>query len=193
MNPRKRQEWKEAATDTVFRAMASIYTGVFSIDLVQDSYDIITSPQRIISMLDGIGSAQQALRDAIWKTVSPNEVQEVLDFVDLATLPGRMESEKCLNIDYKGTISGWVRGSFIETERDSEGKLTQVLYTYQIIDGEKRKELEHFQQLKADYARTEKDNEAAKEAFAKEKVVLEDQNTLLTNENVELQPTVLLP
>lgn len=65
-----------------------------------------------------------------------------------------MESEKCLNIDYRGTISGWVRGSFIEAERDSMGKLTQVLYVYQIIDEEKRKELEHIQRLKESHDRT---------------------------------------
>ena len=158
-----------------FRALSSIYTGVFSINLVDDSYDIINSPKSIISMLNGIASAQQAINCAIQKTVSQDEILDVLSFVNLVTLSERMGSEKYLNIDYKGTISGWVRGSFIEVERDSTGTLVQVLYTYQIIDEKKRKELEHLQKLKDDYARTEKVNEAAKRSLEREKKLLADE------------------
>ena len=87
-----------------FRALSSIYTGVFSINLVDDSYDIINSPKSIISMLNGIASAQQAINCAIQKTVSQDEILDVLSFVNLVTLSERMGSEKYLNIDYKGTI-----------------------------------------------------------------------------------------
>ncbi len=150
---KKRKEKMNA----VSRALASIYTGVFSIDLVNDSYEIVHSSETIRSILGKIASAQQAINFAIQNTVSQDELLEVLTFVNLQTLARRMEYEKCLNIDYKGTISGWVRGSFIEAERDEEGQLTQVLYAYQIIDEEKREELEHLQQLKETYAKTEKD------------------------------------
>ena len=85
-------------------------------------------------MLNGLVSAQQAMNLAIQKTVSQEEVLDVITFVNLNTLSRRMESEKCLNIDYKGTISGWVRGSFIEVERDSAGRLVKVLYAYQVIN-----------------------------------------------------------
>lgn len=170
---------KQKTIDAVYSAFSSIYTGVFFIDLFNDSYEIISSPKTIASMLEGIASAQQAINCAIQKTVLQDELLDVLTFVNLVTLPGRMRSEKSLNIDYRGNISGWVRGSFIEVERDSTGKLKQVLYAYQIVDEEKRKELERLQKLK--------DNEAAKQSLEKEKVVLENRNTLLANENVELQ------
>ena len=184
----KLQEKKEPASiDDISRALASIYTGIFLIDLVHDNYVIIKSSKEIASMLEQIGSAQQAINVAIQRTVFPDELSDVQAFMNLASLPERMKTEKCLNIDYEGMVSGWVKGSFIEMKRDNTGKLEQILYTYQTINKEKRKELENLQQLKDDYARTEKDNEAAKEAFAREKVVLEDRNTLLTNENVELQ------
>ena len=166
---------KTATINVVSKALSSIYTGVFFIDLVNDSYDIISSPKSIISMLNGITSAQKAINCAIQNTVSQDELLEVLTFVNLFNLSKRMESEKCLNIDYKGTISGWVRGSFIEAERDNTGELTQVLYVYQIIDEEKRKELEHLQQLKESYARTEKEIEMEKQSLEKDKKVLADE------------------
>lgn len=119
-----------AEPDAVSRALSSIYTGVFSIDLSGDSYEIIQSPEPVASMLKGVESAQKAINDAIQNTVSREEVLDVLTFVNLRTLPERMKAEKYLNIDYKGMISGWVRGSFIEVKRDEKGNVIQVLYTY---------------------------------------------------------------
>lgn len=164
-----------ARTYAVSKALSSIYTGVFFINLADDSYDIINSPKSVIAMLNGIGSAQQAINCAIQNTVSKDEVLDMLTFVNLVTLPDRMKSERCLNIDYKGTISGWVRGSFIEVERDDTGNVIQVLYAYQVIDEEKRKELEHLQQLKENYARAEKNSEETKQSLEKDKRLLADE------------------
>lgn len=169
----KEKEWNErknvAETDAISRALSSIYTGVFFIDLLNDSYNIISSPEPVISILKGISSAQRAINYAIQNTVSRKELLDVLTFVNLTTLPDRLQKEKCLNIDYQGSISGWVRGSFIEVERDSRGNVTQVLYTYQVIDEEKRKELEHLRQLKEDYARTEESIKTVKRSLTKDK------------------------
>ncbi len=169
--------------NAVSKALSSIYTGVFFIDLINDTYDIISALKFIRFILDGITSAQGAINYAIQKTASQDDLSDVLSFVNLHDLSRRMKSERCLNINYKGTISGWVRGSFIEVERDIEGTLTQVLYAYQVIDEEKKKEVEHLQQLRDDYAKSEKDNEDVKQSFEKEKLVLEDtlQNARLAN------------
>ena len=150
MNQMK-QEIKEI-DEMVFRALSSIYMGVFLIDLEKDRYKIIHSPERVCLLLDKITSAQQAMNRAIQNTVAEEDRTEIFSFVNFLTLPERMMSEKILNIEYKGTISGWVRGSFIEAERSSDGKLKKVLYVYQVIDGEKRKELNHLEQMKKDYA-----------------------------------------
>lgn len=74
--------------------------------------------------------------------------QDILKFVDLNTLPQRMDSQRYLSKEYRGVFSGWVRGSFVEVSRDDRGSLTQVLYTYQVIDEEKKKELEQQEMLR---------------------------------------------
>ena len=59
-----------------------------------------------------------------------------------------MDSQRYLSKEYRGVFSGRVRGSFVEVSRDDRGSLTQVLYTYQVIDEEKKKELEQQEMLR---------------------------------------------
>ncbi len=107
----------------ISKALAAIYSGVFFIDLQADTYQIVHATPIITRMLSGIPSAQRAIHLAIQRTVSQNELLDMISFVNLTTLPARMEREKLLSTEYEGTISGWVRGSFIEVKRDEEGKL----------------------------------------------------------------------
>ena len=152
--------------DAVSRTLSSIYTGVFLIDLTQDTYSMIKATQEVEMILRGILSAQEALNAAIKQTVFQNEIVDMLTFVNLATLPLRMRQTKILNTEYRGTLSGWVRGSFMEVKKDEAGNLTQVLYTYQVIDGEKSKELSRLDQLKKNYAQSEEENKVSREKTA---------------------------
>lgn len=150
--------------DTVSKALSSIYTGVFFIDLKKDIYRTVSAPETIIAMLKGMISAQEAINFAIRKVVSEDKVQDVITFVNLTTLPKRMSSKRFLNIEYRGKISGWVRGSFIEAKRDERGELTQVLYTYQVIDEAKRKELDTMINLEADKVSLTSENKELQQA-----------------------------
>lgn len=85
------QEEQEQTVNVISQALSSIYTGVFFIDLVKDRYQIIRSPESIIFMLKNYESAQCAINCAIQNTVSQKEVFDVLSFVNLKTLPKRME------------------------------------------------------------------------------------------------------
>ena len=175
MKQNKQDEREKNKMDAaVFRALASIYTGVFLMDLENDTYKTVQAPKRITDLLGKIISAQKAINYAIQQTVSKDELLDVLSFVNLHTLPERMQSENCLTIEYKGTISGWNRGSFIEAERDSSGKLTKVLYTYQIIDKDRKRELENLEKMKEDYARTEKAGKEERLALENDKKELTD-------------------
>lgn len=174
MGQRKLQKETLTSADTISKALSSIYTGVFFIDLKQDKYQIVSAPDTIYRLLEDIQSAQEAINFAIEKTVAEEELIDMLTFVNLFTLPKRMNSEKFLNIEYKGIISGWVRGSFIEAKRDKHGHLVQALYTYQIIDETKRKELDHLQELKNNYIAAEKQNQETTTYLRAQKRALAD-------------------
>lgn len=134
--------------EAVSMALSDIYTGVILIDLAQDAYTVIKTQESIQKIIDGIPSAREAIRRAMYATVQEEHLEKMLTFVDFATLAARMQNEKCLNIEYRGILSGWIRGSFVAVERDAAGNLTRFLYTYQIIDEEKRLELERQQRLR---------------------------------------------
>lgn len=124
-------------------ALSDIYTGVIWINLENDTFAIIKSPDTIKKMLRNKMSAQDAINYAMQNTVHEDGVNAMLSFVDLKALSERMGKEKYINTEYLGRFSGWVRGSFVEVARDEEGNLTQVLYTYQVIDEEKRMQLDY--------------------------------------------------
>lgn len=168
------QRRKTENTDIVSQALLAIYSGVFCIDLAEDTYSIVHAPMEISVMLRKISSAQQAINLAIQKTVLEGEIVDMLSFVNLKTLPERMESMRCLSTEYQGMLSGWVRGSFIETERDADGSLRKVLYTYQIIDAQKREELSRMQAMKANYLLTERENRVKTNVLENEKKSLAD-------------------
>lgn len=104
---RERMEGKEKCgrnRRNIQSAFIYLYRSFF-IDLLNDSYNIISSPEPVISILKGISSAQRAINYAIQNTVSRKELLDVLTFVNLTTLPDRLQKEKCLNIDYQGSIA----------------------------------------------------------------------------------------
>lgn len=168
MKKKKIKEKKQTTEmDAVSKTLSSIYTGVFLIDLIRDTYSAIKVTESVGAVLKGITSAQQAISSAIKKTVFEDEILDMLMFVNLTTLSARMGREKILSTEYRGVISGWVRGSFMEVQRNQEGALIQVLYVYQVIDDNKRKELEHLQELKDNYAISEKENKESRKKTAK--------------------------
>ncbi len=138
------------------KAFTNIYKGVFFIDLEKDVYTIIKSNKEEMQFLSPISSAREAITTAILKTARQDCQQYMLEFVNLDTLPERMNKKHFTNREYIGTFSGWVRGSFIEVDRDSLGNLTQVLYVYQVIDTEKLIELEQQQLIRDAYISAEK-------------------------------------
>lgn len=62
------------------------------------------------------------------------------EFVDLHTLPERMEGEKYIAGDFIGTTLGWFQASFIAIQQDEEQRPVSVIFAVRSIEYEKRKE-----------------------------------------------------
>ena len=62
------------------------------------------------------------------------------EFVDLYTLPERMEGEKYISGDFIGTTLGWFQASFIAIRQDEEQRPLSVIFAVRSIEYEKRKE-----------------------------------------------------
>ena len=73
-----RKTKKTEIMSAVSKALTSIYTGMFYIDLLEDEYSIVNCPDSIVCLSDGIFSAQQAINTAIQNTVVKEDVLDVL-------------------------------------------------------------------------------------------------------------------
>lgn len=62
------------------------------------------------------------------------------EFIDLHTLPERMEGEKYISGDFIGTTLGWFQASFIAIRQDEEQRPVSVIFAVRSIEYEKRKE-----------------------------------------------------
>lgn len=141
--------------DAVSKALSDVFTGVALIDLTDDSYTLIKARDKAEELISGISSAQDALLFAAKNTVEPEYIQTMTEFLDLRTLPQRMATEHYIGRDYADSDLGWVRGSFIEAARDENGRLTQAVYAYRLINEEKRLEIEHKKALEESHRKSE--------------------------------------
>lgn len=62
------------------------------------------------------------------------------EFIDLHTLPERMEGKKYISGDFIGTTLGWFHASFIAIQQDEEQRPVSVIFAVRSIEYEKRKE-----------------------------------------------------
>ena len=103
------QENRWGEENSVYQALLSIYTGVFWIDLKNDSYKIIHSPKTIVTMLKGIESAQQAINYAIQKTVFSEEILDMKRqgvFVhSTVKMPKPLDIQKMLSVITKNIMN----------------------------------------------------------------------------------------
>lgn len=83
---------------------------------------------------------------------------ELLAFVDLSTLDERLGSRRIISKQYQSTLlispetrntASWGQCSFIEVDRDANGRLSHVIFATQSIQESKIKELKAKQKLKA--------------------------------------------
>ena len=86
------------------------------------------------------GDADVRLR-ALLENRTVEEYREAArEFIDLHTLPERMEGEKYISGDFIGTTLGWFHASFIAIQQDEEQRPVSVIFAVRSIEYEKRKE-----------------------------------------------------
>lgn len=133
---------EDAATGTVVKSIADIYYTMHLIDLEKDTLKCYIESKSIRDMRGDSASAQSVLTGVMTATVSEEYLPGVLEFVNLSTLKERMIGKTILSTEFIGRNFGWTRVSFISVERDSNGVQKKVMITTQVIDEEKRKQID---------------------------------------------------
>lgn len=144
-------EHYKAESKEMFQAMVSLagsYVSIHRFDLPANKCEKIRSQRYIDRFINPLDGGAMQIRRAMEGTTHPDMVDEVVEFVDLSTLPTRMRDKEIISMEFMGHDERWCMASFIRIEDDTVGKPVKVMYTVQNIDESKRREMEYQRALK---------------------------------------------
>ncbi len=139
-------------------SFASLFYLALSINIQEDTFNVLRS-----SILDEKHFSQKkasALLEHLDKIVASKFKDGIKEFTNLSTIHERIEGKPYISHEYINPAGLWVRGVIIPLTYDENGKLTEVIFAAQLIDDEKRKELELTEALKKSYEEAERANHA---------------------------------
>ncbi|MGN0492076.1 MAG: response regulator [Acutalibacteraceae bacterium] len=140
----------------IIQSMSEIYTSVYYIDLATGHFTELSSLADVHAHIGASGNAQERLDYFCRNMVTPECTDELLEFVKLSTLEERLAGTRIISQQYRSTLfsspeagsaANWGQCSFIEGDRDSEGRLAHVIFATQSIHDAKVKELESQRKL----------------------------------------------
>lgn len=120
--------------------LEGIFYTMHVINLVEDTVVEYNSRSTIKEYVDHKNGAVDMMIKVMTATTKEEYKEQALAFTDLTTLAERMGNRKIISSQFIGVNVGWFLASFIAMERDSEGKVTKVIYTTRVIDEEKKQE-----------------------------------------------------
>lgn len=134
----------------IIQSLSEIYTSVYYIDLATNHFTELSSMSDVHSHIGASGDAQERLNYFCHNMVTHEFTEELLSFVELSTLDERLKHTRIVSKQYCSTIfssadtpngGNWAQCSFIEGDRDADGRLAHVIFATQSIHDSKVKEL----------------------------------------------------
>ena len=133
----------------IIQSMSEIYTSVYYIDLADNHFTELSSQSFVRDHIGASGNAQERLFYFCRHMVMPEFTEELLKFVDFSTLDARFDNTRIISREYRSSLNAqgrsegnWGQCSFIEVDRNADGKLAHVIFATQSIQDTKIKELE---------------------------------------------------
>ena len=130
-------------------AIADMYMSVYDIDITQDSIrEIRRGRHSEVSHVIGSGRlrAEKTLNEMLKDDVDEASRPVMAPFIDMMTLPRRLEHTDTISEEFLNSRNHWCRGRFTVAERDKDGRAVRVLWMIESVD-EERKHREHLKTL----------------------------------------------
>ena len=120
------------------RSATDIYIAAYDFDIINDDFTEFKS--EISEMSTSLGlcgtNAQQLFTDIMTWYCDSSNMEMIMEFVDFKTLPGRLQGERAISLEFMSREKTWRRARFIPSEYDMKGELTHVLWVLEDIDKE---------------------------------------------------------
>ena len=140
----------------IIQSLSEIYTAVYSIDMATGRFVEISSVLPVRAQIGTSGCAQVQLNHFCHHMIQPEYTQDMLRFVELATLDERLAHTRIISMQYQSSLlardestggAKWSQCSFIEGDRGADGRLAHVLFTTQSIHESVARELSRQKEL----------------------------------------------
>lgn len=121
-------------------SLSNIYLSVYDIDLIENNFKEIQSTHSISVKLseEDSKSASTMIESTMRQMVSANSLGDVLRFINLDTLNGRLKDSDTVAIEYQNINQKWRRVRFVASQRLKNGIVSNVLWLIEDIDQEKK-------------------------------------------------------
>ncbi len=126
----------------ILQSVADIYHSMHLIDLGDLSVTEYKSNELLRNAMKYCNNAVDMMDNVINTTITNEYLKAGQAFTDVTTLKKRLKDKKFIFIDLLGKNVGWIRMTFIKIEADDKGVPTKVIIATQVIDEDKRRELE---------------------------------------------------
>ncbi|WP_073115267.1 hypothetical protein [Fibrobacter sp. UWCM] len=119
----------EEHKDRVTRAITSLYQCVYVVDLKNDTYEVVQRDPFVSDVVRDEDNLATNIERAVFALVETEDKLQMLEFLDLKTLPARLDQQSLIFAECHGKLHGRVQLSFILVERDEEGRPASVVFT----------------------------------------------------------------
>ena len=127
----------------VINALARIYISMYLVNIPADTQKEFNSNNEVRKYVKQDEHAAEQMRAVMGHMSDTQYLEGTLAFSDLTTLNERMKNCDYISHEFYSSTKRWCRANFIVVDRLENGDLNNVIYGVQLIDEEKKKELEY--------------------------------------------------
>ncbi len=122
--------------------IGQIYQTLHVISFVTNTYEEIWAVPSIHDAMGAVGHLSKVQERCVQYLVDAEYATRMKEFLDINTVNERLKDKTNISTEYLSKQGVWVRAVIIVRKRDESGKIMEALYATQLIDEEKRKELQ---------------------------------------------------
>ena len=156
---REEQEREQREHAEVIQSLSTIYSTIFRADVDTHEYEILTSVPLMSEVATSTGNFDIVKEKIIASFMEPEFRPKMREFLDLSTLPVRLEDANTVATDYKAPTGQWLQARFITKRKDENGRVREVLYVARDITQEKTRDIEQQEALSQALAAAQHDKE----------------------------------
>lgn len=130
------------------KAISNIYVMYIMIDIENNSFDIVKSPERVKEVFSGVSAASELLETICTRFVAEDCREEYAAFTELETLSERLGDKDYIEMVHCNDRGCWIRDIIIPNGKNANGRINSVILALRDIDELKKKEIEYQEKLK---------------------------------------------